>query len=957
MAQLSNSVFNKNIFKLSSLVLMILLAVMFSSTGDVLAQGPAPNPPPNAGDAGITKADCRTNKATGEITCTTRVDYSNMLETTTVVPVETYEGHHPWTEGCISEKTRQEEWEAAWVNRVFQTASRGEVERKTTTVIFQGNKPIPPGTEFGQCKFKLFLMDSPLVQPGGEFYNADWEAQKEIEAIWEEANQKRREQEKADALAELARMEEDLKRQEEERQAEQARQASGGGIQNIFGGGGGGGGQQNAIGNLFGGFQAPDDRDVPIGPFINLTRMITEDRHSTMDCIARWIADNQNMPYEVAYDQFAMNVGVMYLDDPPFLYDAVVSCMHLIYAKALSGGWGESNTGSDGWARREEVDAMVDACVIPYIADTTEVGDTGRGPFEEVRNRLNDANRGERSLTYEELLAGYDCWDTYIHMANNNDWNRGYFPLTNDRLVRFVYGSGEQWEDRIPGEMCMIQALVGMGVPQQDAANNISILIDFILGETNEPPDMPPQNAMERIIGCNQELGWLRDYRPPGEEQMDIEAKLMVKISEQSFRQCVVKQMENRLQFDRQTAQGEHDMIVQGIVDFQDPTEIINRPVGKEVAYIYGDCTRDVFDDDQLENKMRPWIEQYVFWYPEELWDDTHQCVNDGFNQINNHNNSDRVDPLLNAVIFSGGDPEYKSGHFDDDQYDVIVNCLHDISQMGTGAEWVKFTNYEDYDYEPQLGGNQFQDFQKQAEQFRQNVQQTSKTTSGSLSGLGVMGDARARLVELAHGAEDCIAASLAQEMGIDIQLARTVTIDEVMWNPRRRPTKKEYTAISRCDSQMRTATQGQGGINSLMKLGLPGQPDYLATPSPAQRACMIENYSNTFGYLFKDTDVRVKAETVVKEISMPMGDFNGNHQLLTDVSGIRVPSAMEMATFESCQIMDLYIFAGSRIRSLIPGISTESLPIGDLTNPTNLAILGIIVTLGASLVSLVRGN
>ena len=79
---------------------------------------------------------------------------------------------------------------------------------------------------------------------------------------------------------------------------------------------------------------------------------------------------------------------------------------------------------------------------------------------------------------------------------------------------------------------------------------------------------------------------------------------------------------------------------------------------------------------------MRPWIEQYVFWYPEELWDETHQCVNEGFDQINNHNNSKSVDPLLNAVIFSGGDPEYWSGHFDDNQYDVIVNCLHDISEM-----------------------------------------------------------------------------------------------------------------------------------------------------------------------------------------------------------------------------------------------------------------------------------
>ncbi len=900
---------------------------------------------------GITKADCRTNRATGEITCATRVDYSNMLETTTVVPFATYEGHHPWTEGCVSEKTRQEEWEAAWVNRVFQTASRGGEGKKTTTVIFQGNKPIPPNQEFGTCKFKLFLMDSPLVQPGGEFYNADWEAQKEIEAIYEQANQKRREQEKADALAELARMEEDMKRQEEERQAEQARQSSGGGIQNIFGGGGGGG-QPNVIGNFFGGFQPPDDRDVPVGPFINLTRMITEDRYNTMDCIARWIADTQGMPYEQAYNNFALNVGVMYLDDPPFLYDATVSCMHLIYAKALSGGWGESNTASDGWARREEVDAMVDACVIPYMSD---IQDT---PHSEVRNRIDDANRGERSLTYEELLAGYDCWDTYIHMANNNDFNRGYFPTTNDRLARFVYGSGDQWEDRIPGEMCMIKALVDMGVPQQDAANNISIMIDFILGETQEIGlEMPSQNVINRIIACNQDLGWLRDYRPPGQQDQNIESRLMVKITEQSFKQCVVKQMENRLQFDRQTAQGEHDMIIQGIVDFEDPTEIINRPIGKEIAYIYGDCTRDVFGDDQLENQMRPWIEQYVFWYPEELWDETHQCVNDGFAQINNYNNSDSVDPLLNSVIFSGGDPEYFSGHFDDDQYDVIVNCLHDISQMGTGAEWVKFTNNPDYDYEPGMGGNQFQDFQKQAEQFRQNVQQTSNTTSGSLSGLGVMETARNKLVELGHGAEDCIAASLAQEMGIDITLARTVTIDEVMWNPRRRPTKKEYSAIQRCDSQMRTATQGQGGVNAFMKLGLPGQPDYLATPSPAQRACMIENYSNTFGYLFKEKDPRESAETVVKEISMPMGDYQGNHPILTDVSGIRVPSAMELATFESCQIMDLHIFAGSRIRSLIPGISTESLPIGDLSNPTNLAIVGIIVTLGASLLGLVRGN
>ena len=107
MAHLSNTIFNKNIFKISSFVLIMILSIVFSGSRDVLAQGP----PPNSGDmGGVVKADCRTNKATGEITCQSRVDYSNMLETTTVVPVETYEGHHPWTEGCISEKTRQERW-------------------------------------------------------------------------------------------------------------------------------------------------------------------------------------------------------------------------------------------------------------------------------------------------------------------------------------------------------------------------------------------------------------------------------------------------------------------------------------------------------------------------------------------------------------------------------------------------------------------------------------------------------------------------------------------------------------------------------------------------------------------------------------------------------------------------------------------------------------------------------
>ena len=99
-------------------------------------------------------------------------------------------------------------------------------------------------------------------------------------------------------------------------------------------------------------------------------------------------------------------------------------------------------------------------------------------------------------------------------------------------------------------------------------------------------------------------------------------------------------------------------------------------------------------------------------------------------------------------------------------------------------------------------------------------------------------------------------------------------------------------------------------------------------------------------------------AAKAVAEISMP-GSYKGAHPILGDSTpNLRPPSAIELEALSNCKIIDLYVFEGSKLRKLIPGVDTSELPIGDLVNnPSNLAILGIVITLFFSVLQMVRGK
>ena len=88
-------------------------------------------------------------------------------------------------------------------------------------------------------------------------------------------------------------------------------------------------------------------------------------------------------------------------------------------------------------------------------------------------------------------------------------------------------------------------------------------------------------------------------------------------------------------------------------------------------------------------------------------------------------------------------------------------------------------------------------------------------------------------------------------------------------------------------------------------------------------------------------------------------GSYKGAHPILGDSTpNLRPPSAIELEALSNCKIIDLYVFEGSKLRKLIPGVDTSELPIGDLVNnPSNLAILGIMITLFFSVLQMVRGK
>ena len=121
----------------------------------------------------------------------------------------------------------------------------------------------------------------------------------------------------------------------------------------------------------------------------------------------------------------------------------------------------------------------------------------------------------------------------------------------------------------------------------------------------------------------------------------------------------------------------------------------------------------------------------------------------------------------------------------------------------------------------------------------------------------------------------------------------------------------------------------------------------------------MITEYVKTFGYMLESSGANPEesAAKAVSEFSMP-GAFNGFHPLVGEKApNLRPPSAIELDAISNCKLVDLYVYEGSRLRKLIPGVDTSDLPVGELASPTGLAIMGIMITLFFSVLQMIRGK
>ena len=92
---------------------------------------------------------------------------------------------------------------------------------------------------------------------------------------------------------------------------------------------------------------------------------------------------------------------------------------------------------------------MMEACIVPHLSDNLNI------PRNVIMDDMVTVETGKRSMSREEMLATYDCWyhwDENIRPNPNN--SPGYFPLSSDLLVTFVFGDQE-----IMGQACMIDSL------------------------------------------------------------------------------------------------------------------------------------------------------------------------------------------------------------------------------------------------------------------------------------------------------------------------------------------------------------------------------------------------------------------------------------------------------------------------------------------------------------------
>lgn len=989
----------KKLSKLSllSFIFVILMTLGISDTEKISAQMPnMPGGMPGGmmGAMGMetVPSECRSNPGTGEVFCEVKMDISMMSMTTTYAPFEYYEGQGVWFQGCMLPGQNYENFEAAWIERQYVGPSTTDPSNQGTHIFLRGNMPTEPRAQTAKCKYQFFLIDSPLVKPGGPYHNPQWEADQETQKMYEEADNIRREGERKRAEEELLRAKQqaelDLQMQEEMRKQQETQQPKNDqGIGNIFG--------QSPVGNIFGNqFQPPPDNEVPIGPFINLTKIRTEDRWKVMECIAREIENSIGMPYEQAYMDFAFTLGVRMMNEPDFYYDATTGCMHLSFSKLLSGGWGENlqDNSSTGTAPRADLNAMMEACIVPHLSDNMNI------PHNVIMDDMVTVETGKRSVSREEMLAALDCWTHWDQNLRNNPMGGDYFPIQSDMLVTYIFGDQE-----IQGQACMIDAVAdAQGFDRNQSERVIGDLVNFAVGRSDQwgflESNATPQHKNEvvnRVIGCNQELNWLRDYLQsvtsnPQSEEYTLNFEFLM---DDWSRNCNIGGMSENSDQPRQKITQQYEMILDGLLNDNDPTEVINRPLAEDQYHSIIDCANQINAEGLEEFEVSVWegfFRQFSIFAddlnvnlmeyadqnnPNDQLAKVHGCIVSMWQGRDDQRKIDMAaSHVIDTIFYHGGDVSLKpSGQqYAPQGLEEVHACLENKPEF----DWVANAADPSYNYEPMFVSDVFRvgsddnnnDNNRSASDFRQTI--TSNTSNqnnpgnmvqGSLAGGGALENMRMELVNMSRnsGAEDCMIANLARAKGETENYIKTSYISNIVWDPKNRPTNKEKEALSNCESQIRSSTQGKGGLDALLKLGRYGDPDYLSEPDDSQRACMINEYVKTFGYMIESSggNPEESAAKAVSEFSMP-GRYEGFHPLLgEDAPNLRPASAIELDAISNCKLVDLYVYEGSRLRKLIPGVDTSDLPIGDLASPTGLAIMGIMITLFFSVLQMIRGK
>ena len=197
------------------------------------------------------ESECRSNPGTGEVFCDVSLDTSYQLMTQTVAPAEEFMKvkAYGFKDVRILRKIMKN-YDSVYIENhyVLEAGSAGiwgqkvtnfyiiDPKAKVTHILFRGNVRQEPGRQYID-KYQFFIVNSPLVQPGMPYYNAQWEADKETQRMYEEAEKIRREADRASIEEELLRAKQEaeleLQRQEEERKRLKKEKEQTG-IQNLF---------------------------------------------------------------------------------------------------------------------------------------------------------------------------------------------------------------------------------------------------------------------------------------------------------------------------------------------------------------------------------------------------------------------------------------------------------------------------------------------------------------------------------------------------------------------------------------------------------------------------------------------------------------------------------------------------------------------------------------------------